>query len=390
LAPPLASGRIAIKPLQLPNFQQFQRFCMPAISSRYRAILPAVAATISLLLALLLAASWLATAPYASNHVFGNIRTGELWSPNARYIDDWYAVEALDDSTFIIGEPKSSQYNVTYLLAGHARALLIDTGSGERPAGSRSMREVAESLTSKPVMPMLTHFHFDHTGDLEAFDSALVLATPELKARAEGGTLQVRATESLTGAHKMRIQRWVAPGEKIDLGERAIEARATPGHAHESASFIDRERRYVFTGDFLYQHLGGLVAFLPGSDVTVYADEIGKLLQATGDGYRYFGAHGVPEFDAAWVRRVHGAMQELAIGAATPRLGQSYLAPGLPLRMHQREQLLIYQAPLSWGGLAALGAAVALIALMFWRVFRARARSGPGSAEADGMVRHRA
>jgi len=351
---------------------------MPAVLSRYRAILPAVAATISLLLALLLAASWLAKAPYAGDHVFGKVRTGELWSPNARYIDDWYAVEALDDSTFIIGEPKSSQYNVAYLLAGVERALLIDTGSGERPAGVRSMREVAESLTSKPVMPMLTHFHFDHTGDLDAFDSALLLATPELKARAEGGRLQVHATESLTGAHHLRIQRWVAPGETIELGERAIEARATPGHAHESASFIDRQRRYVFTGDFLYQHLGGLVAFLPGSDVKVYAEEIGKLLQTTGDGYRYFGAHGVPEFDAGWAYKVHRAMQDLASGAATPRLGQSYLAPGLPLRMHQQDQLLIYQAPLSWGGLAALAAVMALVTALFWRVFRARGAAGFG------------
>lgn len=348
---------------------------MPAASSRRRAVLLAITATFALLLVLVLAASWLVKAPYASDHVFGKVRTGELWSPQARYIDDWYAVEALDDSTFIIGEPKSSQYNVSYLIAGSLRALLVDTGSGERPAGTRSMREVAESLTSKPVMPMLTHFHFDHTGDLQSFDGALVLATPELKARADGGKLQVRATESLAGAHDLRIQAWVAPGEKIDLGERAIEARATPGHAHESASFIDHVRRYVFTGDFLYQHLGGLVAFLPGSDVTLYAAEIGKLLQATGDGYRYFGAHGVPEFDAAWTRKVHRAMQDLASGAAEPRLGESYLAPGLPLRMHQQDQLLIYQAPLSWRSLAMLAAALALVTAGFWRIFRA-----PGAA----------
>lgn len=344
---------------------------MPAVPSKYRAILLAITASIVLLLVLVFAASWLAKAPYASDHVFGKVRTGELWSPKARYIDGWYAVEALDDSTFIIGEPKSSQYNVSYLLAGVQRALLIDTGSGERPAGTRSMREVAESLTSKPVMPMLTHFHFDHTGDLHTFDGALLLATPDLMARADGGKLQVHATESLTGAHDLRIQAWVAPGTTIDLGERAVEVRATPGHAHESASFIDHQRRYVFTGDFLYQHLGGLVAFLPGSDVTLYAAEISKLLQATGDSYRYFGAHGVPEFDAAWTRKVHRAMHDVASGAAKPQLGESYLAPGLPLRMHQQDQLLIYQAPLSWRSLAVLAAALVLVTAAFWRVFRA-------------------
>ncbi|XLZ71024.1 MBL fold metallo-hydrolase [Massilia sp. SR12] len=366
------------------SLNPFRRF-MPVLTAKYRAILLAITATIVLLLALLLAASWLAKAPYASDQVFGKVRTGELWGAKARFIDNWYAVEVLDDGTFIIGEPKSSQYNSSYLLAGKERALLIDAGSGERPAGTRSMREVAESLTGKPVMLMLSHFHFDHTGDLDAFDGALVLATPDLKARAEGGKLAIDASETLTGARDLRILRWVAAGEKIDLGGRAIEVRATPGHAHESVTFIDHERRYVFAGDFLYQHLGGLVAFLPGSDVGVYADEIGKLLQATGKDFRFFGAHGVPEFDAAWAGRVHKAMGDLAVGKAEPVLGETYLAPGVPLRMHQQDQLLIYQPPLasapmlfSWRGLGVLLAALAVITAIFWRLFRALGRSKSG------------
>lgn len=358
---------------------------MSLIPAKFRAVLLAFTATIVLLFVFLLAASWLAKAPYASDQVFGKVRTGELWSPNARFIDDWYAVEALDDGTFIIGEPKSSQYNSSYLLAGQERALLIDAGSGERPASARSIRAVAESLTTKPVMLMLSHFHFDHTGDLDAFDGALVLATPDLKARAEGGKLALDASETLTGARDLRILRWVAPGEKLELGGRSIEVRGTPGHAHESASFIDHERRFVFAGDFLYQHLGGLVAFLPGSDVGVYADEIGKLLQATGKTYRYFGAHGVPEFDAAWAGKVHKAMRDLAVGTAEPVLGETYLAPGVPLRMHQQDQLLIYQPPLasapmlfSWRGLGLLLAALVAITAIFWRLFRALGRSKSG------------
>lgn len=357
---------------------------MSSIRTRHRPILFSIAATFVLLLAILLATSWLAKAPFTGDQVFGSVRTGELWNDKANYLDDWYAVEALDDSTYIIGEPKSSQYNIAYLLVGTERSLLIDAGSGERPAGTRNMREVAETLTGKPIMPVLSHFHFDHTGDLDAFDGALLLAAPALKARADGGKLPVGASETLAGGRELRILRWVAPGEKIDLGGRAIEVRATPGHARESATFIDRERRQVFTGDFLYQHLGGLVAFLPGSDVAVYANEIGKLLQATGEGYRYFGAHGVPEFDAAWARKIHSAMRELASGAVEPVLAESYLAPGLPLRMHRQDQLLIYEPPLvgatelfSWRGMVVALAVMALISAGFWRFFRALEGRGP-------------
>ena len=350
---------------------------MPAVPAKSRAFVRAVVATLVLLLALLLGASLLAKQPYASDHVFGSLRSGQLWSEKARYVDDWHAVEAIDDATFIIGEPKSSQYNVSYLLVGSERALLVDAGSGERPADIRSMRAVAESLTGKPVMLALSHFHFDHIGDLDAFDGALVLATPALKARAQGGKLRLAATETLTGARDLRILRWVEAGEKIELGGRAIEFRSSPGHAEESATFVDHGRRLLFAGDLLYQHLGGLVAFLPGSDIAVYAEQVGKLLASTG-GYRYFGAHGLPEFDAGWAGRVHFALGELASGAARPVLAQSYLAPGLPLDLHRRDQLLVYQPPFltaqafySWNTLMLLGAALALITAIFWRLFRA-------------------
>ena len=356
---------------------------MPAIPAKSRAFRRAVVTTVVLVLALVLAASLLAKMPFASDQVFGNLRSGQLWSEKARYVDDWYAVEAIDDGSYIIAEPKSSQYNSSYLLVGSERALLIDAGSGERPANIRSIRAVAESLTAKPLMLALSHFHFDHIGDLDAFDGALMLATPGLRSRAQGGKLQIAATESLTGARDLRIQRWVGDGEKIDLGGRAIEFRSTPGHAQESATFIDRARHLVFAGDFLYQHLGGLVAFLPGSDISVYASEIRELLGTTSEGYRYFGAHGKPEFDREWANRVQAAMGELANGATQPVLAASYLAPGLPLQMYRQDQLLIYQplfvsAPVfyTWRTLAVLAAALVLISGIFWCLFRALERRG--------------
>ncbi|WP_170860318.1 MBL fold metallo-hydrolase [Duganella sp. CF458] len=359
------------------------RRTMPAVPTKPRAFRRAIAATVFLLLALLLAASLLAKMPFASDQVFGKLRSGQLWSEKARYVDDWYAVEAIDDGSYIIAEPKSSQYNSSYLLVGGDRALLIDAGSGERPPNIRSIRALAESLTAKPLMLALSHFHFDHIGDLDAFEGALVLATAELQSRAQGGRLQIAATESLTGPRSLRIQRWLGDGEKIDLGGRAIEIRSTPGHAQESATYIDRERQLVFAGDFLYQHLGGLVVFLPGSDTRVYADEIGELLATTSKAYRYFGAHGKPEFDHDWAGRVQSAMGELASGVAKPVLAESYLAPGLPLHMHRQDQLLIYQPPFiaaqmlySWRSLAMLGAALALISGMFWCLFRALGRRG--------------
>lgn len=67
--------------------------------------------------------------------------------------------------------------NFCYLLLGDQEALLIDTGCGEG-----NVREVAESITNKPIRVVNTHGHLDHgesilfTGDeVEAGQVLMVL-----------------------------------------------------------------------------------------------------------------------------------------------------------------------------------------------------------------------
>ena len=79
--------------------------------------------------------------------VFDAIRRGDTYSPASKMIDSWYAVEVIDAQTFAINEPKSSQYNTSYLIVGNERAVMFDAGSSERPAGSKSMRQVAALYT---------------------------------------------------------------------------------------------------------------------------------------------------------------------------------------------------------------------------------------------------
>ena len=61
-----------------------------------------------------------------SADVFGRVQQGDTYSPNSHTIDDWYAVEAIDAHTFAINEPKSSQYNTSYLIVGETRAIMFD------------------------------------------------------------------------------------------------------------------------------------------------------------------------------------------------------------------------------------------------------------------------
>ncbi|OYT18022.1 MAG: hypothetical protein CCU26_18590, partial [Nitrospira sp. UW-LDO-01] len=204
--------------------------------------------------------------------VFGDVHRGETYSPASHMIDDWYAVEAIDAQTFAINEPKSSQYNTSYLLVGETRALMFDAGSGERPAGSRSIRRVAERYTGdKPISLILSHFHYDHISDAAAFDGVILIDRPDIRAAIRDGMYTIGPLESHgTDWRPLKVAQLGEDGEVLDLGGRRVEVFNLPGHTTESVVLFDRRRNQVFTGDFVYRHLGGIIAFASGSDLTAY------------------------------------------------------------------------------------------------------------------------
>ena len=72
--------------------------------------------------------------------------------PGARWVDDYFTVERLDERTYAIGEPRYAQQNFSYLILGSQRAVLFDAGPG-----IRDIRPVAESLTDLPITFQALH-----------------------------------------------------------------------------------------------------------------------------------------------------------------------------------------------------------------------------------------
>ena len=313
--------------------------------------------------------------------VFGDITQGETYSSASTMIDDWYAVEAIDTQTFAINEPKSSQYNTSYLLVGETRALMFDAGSGERPVGSRSMREVAERYTgNKPISLILSHFHYDHIADAAAFDGVTVIDRPDIRAAITDGIYTIGPVESHGMEWRpLKVARLVADGEVLDLGGRTVEVFNLPGHTTESVVLVDRHRNQVFTGDFLYRHLGGIIAFASGSDLTAYKENSTRLLQLTTADTIFFGAHGIPRLDRDWLTLLDHELDKIITGAATYRYAAHYLAPGIPWRVYQYGDLYIYTTPLvdpsvfwsRWTGLLV----VTMSLLVLYSLFRIVRRS---------------
>ena len=279
--------------------------------------------------------------------VFGNVKQGATYSSASHMIDDWYAVEAIDSQTFAINEPKSSQYNTSYLLVGETRALMFDAGSGERPADPRSMREVAERYAgNKPISLVLSHFHYDHIADAATFEGVTLLDRPDIRANIIDNIFTISPWESLdTEWRSLKVASLIADGEVIDLGGRRLTLLNLPGHTTESVVLFDTDRNQVFAGDFVYRHLGGIIAFATGADLVAYKANSARLLQLTNVDTQFFGAHSIPRFGRDWVMMLDRELDKMVNGNAEYRYVAHYLAPGMPWRVQQHGDLYIYTTP---------------------------------------------
>jgi glyoxylase-like metal-dependent hydrolase (beta-lactamase superfamily II) len=279
--------------------------------------------------------------------VFGNVKQGEPYSSVSKMIDDWYAVEAIDAQTFAINEPKSSQYNTSYLIVGDTRAIMFDAGSGERPPSSRSMRQVAEQYTDKAITLILSHFHYDHIYDAALFDGVSLIDRLDIRTSIKNGVFTIDPWESLDmESSSLKVAAMIPDGDVIDLGGRTLDVFNLPGHTTESTVLFDRAHNQVFTGDFIYRHLGGIIAFAPGSDLVAYKANSARLLQLTHSDTLFFDAHGIPRFGRDWLTRLDRELDKIVRGEAEYRYVTHYLAPGIPWRVHQNGDLYIYTTPL--------------------------------------------
>jgi hydroxyacylglutathione hydrolase len=237
--------------------------------------------------------------------------------PRVRWHDDYFTVQALDERTFAIGEPRYYQQNYSYLLVGEQRALLFDAGPGVR-----DIRAVAQALTDRPITFVPSHFHYDHVGNEITFDRVAVVDLPELRARASDGRLALTFAEHLgvaegIDAPTLEVDEWLAPGSRIELGGRVLEVLYTPGHTVDSISLLDLASGDLFSGDFIYP--GPLLAMFPNSGMGDYLQGADRVLDATPETARIFGAHrleppGAPELAIRDVEELRSALRSIRDG----------------------------------------------------------------------------
>ncbi len=204
-------------------------------------------------------------------------------------VDDYWAVQRIDEDTFAIGEPRYYQQNYAYLILGRERALLFDSGTG-----TRDIRPVVAALTQLPVTVMASHLHFDHLAGIAAFASVAMIDLPETRADVADGVFTPRRYEYLgmvdhLHTPSVRVTQWIAPDGIIELGGRQLTVLQTPGHTPNSVSLFDATHRQLFAGDFIYPTT--LYAFLPGASRSAYRVTTQRLLSILPADTRLWTAH---------------------------------------------------------------------------------------------------
>lgn len=146
---------------------------------------------------------------------------------------------------FILRQPACTNYEkpFLYLLVGHSRALLLDTGaSGIDVAGPIDSILHAWRATHDGAPRELVVAHSHGHGDHVAGDSQF---------RGRPGIMLVeRDTGAVRASFGFRT--WPTDIVQFDLGGRVLDVLAIPGHEAASLAIYDRSTATLLTGDTFY------------------------------------------------------------------------------------------------------------------------------------------
>ncbi len=244
--------------------------------------------------------------------------------PAVTWFDDYFTTELVDADTVAIGEPRYYQQNYSYLLRGHDRALLYDSGPG-----LRDLTPVVRDLTDLPVTATCSHLHYDHIGNLTRFEAVELLDHPAYRAAMRGDVLVPPARLHLGALERLppprvHVDGWYRAGTTVDLGGRRLQVLHLPGHTSDGMALHDADRNQLFVGDFAFP--GGIFAFVPTSDLADYEAALRTVLDLIDDATTILVAHTgrveaatVPVMARADLARLLATVREIRAGTARGR-----------------------------------------------------------------------
>lgn len=160
-----------------------------------------------------------------------------------------YSVQRRDRTAYVSEEVadgvrmiRDSDNDKMFLIRGSKAYALIDTGLGRG-----ALRDyVAGYLNGLPLVVIFTHSHGDHIGQANAF---ITSSTEYVGAADRPAVVQFLGRQGIAPAAIGANLKAVTDGDRVDLGDRALEIFAVPGHTPGSIAILDPSTGYLFSGD---------------------------------------------------------------------------------------------------------------------------------------------
>lgn len=200
------------------------------------------------------------------------------------------------------------------LFLGAQSTALVD--SGYCVHAEQTLALVAAGLRGRPLDRLVnTHLHSDHCGG----NAALQVRWPALRTFIPPGlAAAVAAWDPVvlgyqpTGQScpRFRHDAVVPPGTEIDLGDRAWQVHAAPGHDPDSVILFEPRSRTLISADALWENGFGVV--FPELDGEAAFDEVGStfdLIERLGPHWVIPGHGPVFRFEAAVLGRARDRLQ---------------------------------------------------------------------------------
>jgi hydroxyacylglutathione hydrolase len=168
-------------------------------------------------------------------------------------------------------------------------AVVVDPGGDL----DRIRAAIAETGVSV-VQILLTHGHIDHAGGAaelkEALGVEIVGPHEDDRFLLERLADQGRAY-GIVGSRDVLPDRWLAEGDRVEVGEIAFDVLHCPGHSPGSVVFVSKEERFALVGDVLFQGSIGRTD-LPRGDHGALIRSIKQKLLPLGDDLAFICGHG--------------------------------------------------------------------------------------------------
>ncbi len=223
----------------------------------------------------------------------------------------WFKVYDVGEHTYAIDEPYNYEETIAYLILGHDKALLFDTGMG-----LDSISKVVRELTKLPVVVLNSHTHPDHVGGNHEFNDIMAMNTAYTRENALNGYRHEQVRAEVTPAafcmarlphcdtaryyiKPFHVTKFIDDGHIIDLGMRKLQVIATPGHTPDAICLYDGQAGYLWCGDSFYQ--GPIFLFSEGTDLKAYGQSITNMAKFAAESNQVLPAHNLPVADPLWV-----------------------------------------------------------------------------------------